>query len=161
MNSSISSNSEPQETHEKLLRSALRKHWGYSNFRKHQLEVCVEILKKRDVNVIMATGSGKSLMFQLPAIALNDAGFRATSVVICPLISLIEDQVASLKALGVSAGMIGGNASHADEFKAQQGAYTVLYATPEKICMWREGLKELAKNTHLVCLAIDESHCVR
>ena len=146
--------------HEKILRDALKKFFGYNSFRPHQLEICLNILQNKDTFVVMSTGSGKSLTFQLPAIALHDLGYRVCTIVISPLISLIEDQVLGLRALGIAAGAIGGNVSNEDELRASNGEFVVLYATPEKIDHWKEGLKALAKTCKIICVAIDESHCV-
>ena len=71
----------------------LRKHWGYSAFRYQQRELCSAILNGKDVFTSMATGSGKSLIYQLPAVACRDIGIPASCIVISPLISLMNDQV--------------------------------------------------------------------
>lgn len=146
--------------HERLLRKSLFKYFGFRDFRAYQLEVCLRVLSRKDAFVVMATGSGKSVMFQLPALALRDCGCKAVTLVISPLLSLIEDQVAGLKALGIEAGMIGSMASSAEEQRAQNGDYTILYSTPEKIMLWKHGLTRLAQNAYIVCIAVDESHCV-
>lgn len=70
----------------------LREVWGYTSFRPHQQEVCQAILNKRDVVVIMATGAGKSLLYQLPAVFVGKQR-RSVALVVSPLISLMEDQV--------------------------------------------------------------------
>lgn len=142
------------------LHDSLKKHWGYSIFRPQQLESCQNILNGNDVVALMATGSGKSLIYQLPAVALREEGIRATTLVISPLIALIEDQVTSMKALGISVGGIGGNFDYSSEIRAQNGEFTILYSTPEKILCWQHGLDQMLKHTKLVCIAIDESHCV-
>ena len=142
------------------LHDCLKKHWGYSRFRPQQLESCQNILNGNDVVALMATGCGKSLIYQLPAVALREEGIRATTLVISPLIALIEDQVLSMKALGISVGGIGGNFDYSSEIRAQNGEFAILYSTPEKILCWQYGLEQMLKNTKLVCLAIDESHCV-
>ena len=142
------------------LHDSLKKHWGYSIFRPQQLESCQNILNGNDVIALMATGSGKSLIYQLPAVALREEGIRATTLVISPLIALIEDQVKSMNALGISVGGIGGNFDYNSEIRAQNGEFTILYSTPEKILCWQHGLDQMLKHTKLVCIAIDESHCV-
>lgn len=78
------------------LERTLRKYWGYSNFRNQQRELCCAILDGKDVFTSMATGSGKSLIYQLPAVACRDIGILATIIVVSPLISLMNDQVQSL-----------------------------------------------------------------
>ena len=124
------------------LHVALKKYWGYSNFKPHQFEICTALLNGRDGFVVMATGTGKSLCYQCPPLALHEMGIRACSLVICPLISLMEDQVLSLRAMGVAAGMIGGTCDASDEYKARMGEFSVLYLTPEKLEIWHAGLRE-------------------
>ena len=142
------------------LRKAFKKYWGYTDFRPFQLEACLEIMSARDVCVVMATGSGKSLLYQLPPVAISETGIKALSIVVCPLISLMEDQISFLKEMGVSAGMIGGSANDSTESKALAGEFTILYSTPEKLLNWRYGLTSLMKVCKILCIAIDESHCV-
>jgi superfamily II DNA helicase RecQ len=76
-----------------LLLRCLQKYWGHSRFLEFQLEVCVHLLGGGDAFVLMATGQGKSVTFQLPAVYLRERGVRATVVVVSPLLSLIDDQV--------------------------------------------------------------------
>lgn len=109
------------ENDEKQLLRSLKKYWGYSDFRVNQLEICTNILQGKDCFVIMATGSGKSLTFQLPAVTLRDNGIRAVALVVSPLISLIEDQVASLLSVGIKACSLGSTATLDIELRAQQG----------------------------------------
>lgn len=142
------------------LLKCLKKYWGYTNFLEGQLEICLNVLYQQDSFVIMATGSGKSLTFQLPAIYLREKGIRATTIVISPLISLIDDQVASLLAMGVNACAIGSNSNQDIEFKASQGEFSIVYATPEKILNWIHGIQQIMIHSKLICIAIDESHCV-
>jgi len=74
--------------------AALKRYWGYSSFMPHQEEVVMSLVHgRRDCVVIMATGSGKSLCFQLPALVFAELNQRATSIIISPLVSLMEDQV--------------------------------------------------------------------
>lgn len=75
------------------LERSLRKYWGYSTFRNQQRELCCAVLDGKDVFTSMATGSGKSLIYQLPAVACRDIGIPATIIVVSPLISLMNDQV--------------------------------------------------------------------
>jgi len=75
------------------LDKTLKKYWGYSSFRSHQKELCSAILEGKDVFAAMATGSGKSLIYQLPAVACRDAGIHVTCITVSPLISLMNDQV--------------------------------------------------------------------
>jgi len=143
-----------------LLKSTLKKYWGYEEFRQYQQNTCHEILNGRDCFVVMATGSGKSLMYQLPPVALREIGIKAVSVVISPLISLMNDQVNALRVMGISAGMVCSGTSMADEKRAREGEFSVLYMSPEKLFTWKHNIVLLAKNCYVVCIAVDESHCV-
>ena len=134
--------------------------FGHSKFREYQLEIMMKILQGQDVFCMMATGAGKSLTFQLPAVTCRRHGMLATSIVISPLLSLIEDQVMSLMSMGISAVAIGGGATREEEEAAMKGAYSIIYATPEKISIWKHGISELAKKVRIVNIAIDESHCL-
>ena len=100
-------------------------------------------------------------MYQLPAIYLREIGIRAISIVISPLISLMKDQVSSLRAKGVSANMICSTTSRGEEQDAMNGLYCVLYLSPEKLSYWKSSLIVLSKTYYIVCIAIDEAHCVR
>jgi len=142
------------------LKVCLKKYWGYTEFLEGQLEICLNTLHRKDSFVIMATGSGKSLTFQLPAVCLREKGFRATTIVISPLISLIDDQVSALLSMGIAACAIGSNSSVDIEQRALQGDFTIVYATPEKLLTWQHGLRELINASYLSCVAVDESHCV-
>ena len=146
--------------YEAELKVCLKKYWGYSQFLEGQLEICMNTLNQKDSFVLMATGSGKSLTFQLPAVYLRERNYRATTIVISPLISLIDDQVSALLAMGVAACAIGSNSSIEIEERALRGDFTIVYATPEKLLNWQHGLRELIRTSHLACIAVDESHCV-
>jgi len=146
--------------YEAELKLCLKQYWGYSEFLGGQLDIILNILHRKDAFVIMATGSGKSLTFQLPSVYLRDRGILATTIVISPLISLIDDQVASLLAMGIAACAIGSNSSPDIEERAVQGEFPIIYATPEKMNVWQSSLRQLMRHSKLVCVAIDESHCV-
>src|SRR5712671_2193367 len=83
------------------LHKLLRKHWGYSEFRAKQETVVQSILAGRDVAVVMPTGGGKSLCYQLPAVAMD-----RTCVVVSPLIALMQDQAAHLQQAGIAAAFL-------------------------------------------------------
>ena len=136
----------------------LRRIFGFEEFRDNQLEVCKNTLLGKDSLVVMATGSGKSIMYQLPAVALRGLGLACTTIVVSPLLSLIEDQVLGLRAKGIAAGRITGSSSRQEEDAARKGDYVLLYTTPEKIVMWKDGLKELMLHASIVCIAVDEAH---
>jgi len=140
--------------------TSLKSHWGYDKLREHQYEICQAILSGKDVFVLMATGSGKSLSYQLPPVLLRDYNIKSWSLVICPLISLAEDQVAELNAIGIPAAMVGGSSTMGVERQVREGQFCVVYITPEKLLGWVTELRDLAKRQHLVCVAVDEAHCV-
>ncbi|KAJ1414468.1 P-loop containing nucleoside triphosphate hydrolase protein, partial [Ochromonadaceae sp. CCMP2298] len=144
---------------EALLLRCLQKYWGHSHFLEHQREVCQRVLGGGDAFVLMATGSGKSVTFQLPAVYLRERGVQATVLVVSPLLSLIDDQVASLLAMGISACAIGSTSSPATEEAAMRGQYALVYATPEKLLHWTHGLAAMHKSG-LALLAVDEAHCL-
>lgn len=142
-----------------LIRS-LQLHWGYSEFRPNQSAICQAISRGQDVFVIASTGSGKSISYQLPPVAYCDCGVLSFSLVICPLISLMEDQVANLNAIGVPAGFVGGSTSTIAEKNALEGQFTVLYITPEKLISRKDEIQRLCRIRKLICIAIDECHCI-
>ncbi|KAJ6885159.1 hypothetical protein NC652_031994 [Populus alba x Populus x berolinensis] len=131
-------------------------YFGYANFRAYQKEVIDQILDKRDCLAVMATGSGKSLCYQVPPLLLEK-----TAIVISPLISLMQDQVMSLKQRGIRAEFLGSAQTDGSvHTKAQTGHFHLLFMTPEKACstplsFW---LKLLEAG---ICLfAVDEAHCI-
>ena len=136
----------------KILTTSFTKWWGYEKFRSNQLDACANILQGKDTLMIAATGSGKSVAYQLPSLALRDNNVKATTIVISPLLSLIEDQIMSLSALGISAVSISSNSSARDEQSAMNGDYAILYMTPEKIVRWTHGIAQLCLHSHIICL---------
>ena len=125
------------------------------------------LVRGSDVLVLMATGSGKSLCFQVPAAWAHSQprdrwqGGRVV-IVVSPLISLMEDQVAGLASCGVPACMLGG--AHAGdrglEAKAIRGDFALVYLAPEKMVNWKHGLQQMAQGPGILAFAIDEAHCV-
>src|ERR1700692_333444 len=95
----------------------LRKHWGYSEFRNKQEAVVRSILAGRDAAVVMPTGGGKSLCYQLPAVAM-----QRTCVVISPLIALMQDQVSQLDQSGIPAGFLNSSSDHRAQAEAKAQA---------------------------------------
>ena len=112
--------------------AALEKHFGFSSFRDGQYEIISAILDGRDTLSVMPTGAGKSLCFQLPAVLSE-----GTTLVISPLISLMKDQILSLRERGIKAATV--NSSESREKirsimkNAAYGAYRLLYVAPERI----------------------------
>ncbi|KAK9928257.1 hypothetical protein M0R45_025403 [Rubus argutus] len=137
--------------------------FGISAYRANQREIINAVMSGRDVLVIMAAGGGKSLCYQLPAI-LRDG----VALVVSPLLSLIQDQVMGLEAIGISAHMLTSTMSKEEEkliYKALEkgeGDLKILYVTPEKISKSKRFMSKLEKCHHagrLSLISIDEAHC--
>ncbi|HYD83131.1 MAG TPA: RecQ family ATP-dependent DNA helicase, partial [Opitutus sp.] len=139
------------------LEQLLKRTFGYGTFRPLQRDIIEATLGGRDVFALLPTGGGKSLCFQLPALARP-----GLTVVVSPLIALMKDQVDQLQASGVAATFLNSTLG-ADESRARlrglhRGDYKLLYAAPERLMLdgWHENLKAW----NVACLAIDEAHCV-
>lgn len=135
----------------------LKKYYGYECFREGQEEIINNILSKRDVLAIMPTGGGKSLCYQLPALMLE-----GTAIVISPLISLMKDQVDTLRQMGMEAAFINSTLSASELrniiYDAERGNYKLLYIAPERL--ESAGFLEMLKNIKISMIAVDEAHCV-
>jgi ATP-dependent DNA helicase RecQ len=113
------------------LQKTLLERFGYTSFREGQVEVIQALLDKRDVAVFWGTGQGKSLCYQIPSLHLNQV-----AVVVCPLISLMQDQVHKLNGLSkepVATFLGSAQKDPQEERKALQGIYNLIYVTPEKL----------------------------
>lgn len=139
------------------MKSALKKHFGYSEFRPLQEEIVQDALAGRDVFALMPTGGGKSLCFQLPAL-LRDG----LTIVVSPLISLMKDQVDALRASGVAATFLNSSLERheaAERFRGLNRAeYRLLYVAPERLML--DTFLEGALNWNIAQIAIDEAHCI-
>ena len=139
------------------LHTALRDYWGYSSFRPLQERIVKSLIAGQDTCVVMPTGGGKSLCYQLPALVLGK-----TAVVISPLIALMQDQAAQLEQMGISAAVL--NSSIAGEEqnrimrKAREGAYRLLYLSPERL--QRADTLGWLQHVPVSFFAIDEAHCI-
>ena len=135
----------------------LRNTFGYEQFRAPQAEVIDTLLQGRDALVLMPTGGGKSLCFQIPAMAR-----AGTGIIVSPLIALMQDQVMALKQAGVSAAFLNSSQSiteaRAVEQQLLQGQLDMLYVAPERLLM--ERMLDLLEQTPIALFAIDEAHCV-
>ncbi len=139
--------------------------FGYSEFRGPQRAIVDHVIAGGDALVLMPTGGGKSLCYQIPAIARQNAGHGVT-IVISPLIALMHDQVGALHEAGVSAAFLnstqGFEESSALEKQMLRGELTLVYAAPERLNTPR--MKDLLRSLHergkLSLFAIDEAHCV-
>ena len=138
-------------------REVLKTYFGYDSFKKGQDEIIEAILSGRDVLAIMPTGAGKSICYQVPALIMP-----GITIVISPLISLMQDQVKSLNDAGIHAGFI--NSSLTDRqiqlvySRASEGAYKILYVAPERL--ESSDFIEFASKTKISMVTVDEAHCI-
>ncbi len=137
--------------------SLLKKVFGYDEFRSLQAKIIQNVLDKRDSLAVMPTGSGKSLCYQLPALM-----FPGLTVVVSPLISLMEDQVAQLREAGVTAVYLNSTLSYQEYLyttnQIRSGAVKLLYVAPETLL--RPETLNLLQQIRVDCLTIDEAHCI-
>lgn len=138
-------------------RQILQNFYGYEDFRPGQKKVVESLLNKNDTVAIMPTGAGKSICFQIPALL-----FEGVTLVISPLISLMKDQVDSLRQLGIAAVYINSSVSKAQLYKDLQdisaGFYKIIYIAPERLTS--EYLPDSFKNLNISMVAVDEAHCL-
>lgn len=139
-------------------RAALRRYWGYEEFRPLQERIIASLMAGRDVCVVMPTGGGKSVCYQLPA-ALQP---ERTAVVISPLLALMQDQVAQLRQMGIAAAMLNSSQPAAEQGQVLAGlrrhAFRLLYISPERLV--RPDTVEWLQPLPLSLFAIDEAHCI-
>ena len=137
--------------------SILEHTFGYASFRGQQQDIVEALIEGSDALVIMPTGGGKSLCYQIPALAREGCG-----VVISPLIALMQDQVDALKAVGVRAGYLNSALLPEQAYEMEQallnGELKLLYIAPERLTQPR--CLELLKRANIALFAIDEAHCV-
>ncbi len=145
--------------------SILREVFGYAAFRGPQAAIIQHVTGGGDALVLMPTGGGKSLCYQIPAIARQRAG-HGVAIVVSPLIALMHDQVGALHEAGVEAAFLNstlsGEEAGAVEKRLLRGEITLLYAAPERVTTPRllAQLDSLYTRGHLSLFAIDEAHCV-
>src|SRR3954471_19688635 len=141
------------------LDGALRENFGFPGFRRGQREACEAALADRDVLVVMPTGSGKSLCYQLPALLRHDL-----TLVVSPLVALMQDQVDALRARGVGdvVGVVNAqrdaSANAATLEAAERGALRLLYVAPERFSS--PGFVQRLAQVRLGLFVVDEAHCV-
>ncbi|MDH3973084.1 MAG: DNA helicase RecQ [Deltaproteobacteria bacterium] len=135
----------------------LKTTFGYPSFRGHQGEIINEIINGSDALVLMPTGGGKSLCYQIPSMLREGTG-----IVISPLISLMQDQVTALKESGVKAAFLNSTLSAKEAFHAEEqlvtGSLDLLYVAPERLMMPR--MLQILDKSKISLFAIDEAHCV-
>ena len=134
----------------------LRKFFGYDTFRPNQREIIENVMNGRDTLVLMPTGGGKSVCYQIPALVM-----KGTAIVVSPLISLMKDQVETLRANGIEAAALNSNNSLDTDTvirrKCMSGDMKLLYISPEKLLT---EIPYLLSNIHISLFAIDEAHCI-
>ena len=135
---------------------ALRTYYGYTTFRQNQREIIEHVMQGQDALVLMPTGGGKSICYQIPALTMP-----GTAIVISPLISLMKDQVETLRANGIEADALNsGNDPAVDTVirrKCFSGNMKLLYISPEKLM---SEIDYLLSHIHISLFAIDEAHCI-
>ena len=137
--------------------AVLREHFGYDGFRDGQAELIDAILAGRDVFGIMPTGGGKSLCYQVPALMLP-----GLSLVVSPLISLMQDQVTALREAGVAAAFLN-SSLNSEQMRAffsgvRAGRFRIVYVAPERL--ETEGFLRLCQQVEIDLVAVDEAHCI-
>ncbi|XP_074319274.1 uncharacterized protein LOC141656323 [Silene latifolia] len=138
------------------METTLKKFFGFSTFRPYQKEVIEKVLEGKDCLVVMATGSGKSLCYQVPPLIAGKTG-----VVISPLLSLMQDQVMALKQRGISADYMGSTQTDRTvQAKAETGSYSLLFMTPEKALSISKSFWTNLLKIGICLLAVDEAHCI-
>jgi ATP-dependent DNA helicase RecQ len=139
------------------LRSVLKQYWGYDSFLPLQKEAMGCVLNSRDSVVVLPTGGGKSLCFQAPAMCMS-----GMAVVVSPLISLMKDQVDSLKNCGVPSAFINSSLSLEEKRSVaadiRQGKIKLIYVAPERLV--QDNFITFLKQTKLSFIAVDEAHCI-
>jgi len=137
------------------LYTLLKNHFGYDSFRDNQLEIIQDIISGKDALVIMPTGGGKSMCFQLPSLMLD-----GVTLVISPLIALMKDQVDSLRANGITAAYFNSSQVGTEQQEMlsllKENKLKLLYVAPESIQI----LQQYLKPGDISLIAIDEAHCI-
>lgn len=135
----------------------LQNTFGYKNFRGHQAAIVDALAMGKSALVLMSTGAGKSLCYQVPALMR-----KGTGIVISPLIALMQNQVMALKELGIKAAFLNSSLSASEAIKVEhkliKGELDLLYVAPERLMM--KSFLELLEKCELALFAIDEAHCV-
>lgn len=135
----------------------LKTYFGYDTFREGQESVVESILEHRDVLAIMPTGAGKSICYQVPALMMP-----GITIVISPLISLMQDQVKALNEAGIHAAFINSSLTENQISKALYlaagGRYKIIYVAPERLENYE--FLEFARQVEISMVTVDEAHCI-
>ena len=139
-----------------LMKETLKSYFGYDSFRPLQEEIIRHLLNKQDSLVLMPTGGGKSICYQLPALLSE-----GTAIVVSPLISLMKDQVETLQANGIAAGALNSSNDETENANLRraciEGRLKLLYISPEKLIAEKD---YLLPDMSISLFAIDEAHCI-
>ena len=139
------------------MRDTLKTYFGYDSFRPLQEEIIRHILDKQDALVLMPTGGGKSICYQLPALLSE-----GTAIVVSPLISLMKDQVGTLNQMGVHAAFLNSSLTSGQYYKAlqlaKQGRYKIIYVAPERLETESFLDFALSEQVQISFVAVDEAH---
>src|SRR4051812_6108412 len=147
----------PPTVDARALREKLREHFGFRRFRPGQLEAVKSAMEGRDALIIMPTGSGKSLCFQLPALELE-----GTTVVVSPLIALMKDQADALREKGIGVAVVNSTLSAAERQQVEDDIANerveFVYTTPEQLA--NPDFRALLGKLLIDLFVVDEAHCV-
>ncbi|MFT6150285.1 MAG: ATP-dependent DNA helicase RecQ [Saprospiraceae bacterium] len=140
-----------------IAKTALKEYFGYDAFRPMQADIIQNVYDKQDTLVLMPTGGGKSICYQIPAITL-----KGITIVVSPLIALMQDQVEGLKANGIEAAFLNSSQSYPEQKLIENdcfnGKIKLLYVSPEKLVS--EAFTPILKMLPVNLIAIDEAHCI-
>jgi len=138
-------------------KAALKKYFGYDNFRPMQADIVQSVYDLTDTLVLMPTGGGKSICYQIPAVTMD-----GIAVVVSPLISLMKDQVESLRANGIKASFLNSSLSSVEQRAVEDDVFNLnidlIYVSPEKIVS--PNFLSLLKRIQISLFAVDEAHCI-
>ena len=139
------------------MRELLKKHFGFDDFLPLQEEIVASVLDGRDTLVLMPTGGGKSLCYQLPALR-----FEGVTLVVSPLIALMKDQVDALRSNGIPAGFINSTLTRGEIDRVQnevrRGSLKIVYVAPERLAL--SGFRRFLRTLKISLIAVDEAHCI-